>query len=201
MEMQEIIKGGWIMLPLLICSIAAVGTMMERFCYFRRIRLMGEPEAFLECVNKGKLEEALEKTVGSNLPVMRVLRSGVEEPSVITKSMESAAILEVSKLKRGMPILDTIITVSPLLGLLGTIVGMMSSFNIMAMSGIAQPNAVTGGVGEALISTASGIVVAVAALLPYNYFSVRIEQEIEHIEYYASKLEGLYLKMTKGEAA
>ncbi len=124
----------------------------------------------------------------SHLPVMRVLRAGLThaEPS---GAMEAAGVAELSLMRRGLPALDTIVTLSPLLGLLGTIIGMIKSFNIMAASGMGQPHAVTGGVAEALVCTAAGIAVAVVTLVPYNYFLARIEREAEGIEAYATRLE------------
>ena len=105
------------------------------------------------------------------------------------KAMEAAGIGELANMKRGMSALETIITLAPLLGLLGTIIGMIDSFGIMADQGIGQPHAVTGGVAEALICTAAGVFVAVLALVPYNYFLSRIEQQTELIEYYATRIE------------
>ena len=92
-------------------------------------------------------------------------------------------------LKQRLTILDTIITLAPLLGLLGTVTGMIGSFGIMSQVGIGQPHAVTGGVAEALIATATGLLIAIFTLVPYNYFSNRAEKEMEEIEYYASRLE------------
>ena len=106
--------------------------------------------------------------------------------------MEAAAIAEMTIIKRGLPVLDTIITLSPLLGLLGTIIGMISSFQVMAVGSLGQPPAITGGVAEALIATAAGIIVAVGSLIPYNYFLARVEKETEVIEYYATRLEVVF---------
>jgi biopolymer transport protein ExbB len=92
-------------------------------------------------------------------------------------------------MKRGLVALDTIITLSPLLGLLGTIIGMIGAFNVMATAGLGQPHAVTGGVAEALVCTAAGIAVAVVTLIPYNYFLSRVEGETDVIEVYATRLE------------
>ena len=120
-------------------------------------------------------------------PAVQVLATGLThrlaDPE---KSMMSRGFGEIGKMKRGLPTLDTIITLGPLLGLLGTIIGMIDSFGIMATEGLGQPHAVTGGVAEALICTAAGIFVAVAILIPYNYFLARVEQETERIEYYAT---------------
>ena len=103
--------------------------------------------------------------------------------------MEATGLVEVGRMKRGFPSLDTIITLSPLLGLLGTIIGMIDSFGIMAIEGMGSPHAVTGGVAEALICTAGGITVAVLALIPYNYFVARTENITEQIEHYATRTE------------
>jgi biopolymer transport protein ExbB len=103
--------------------------------------------------------------------------------------MEVAAQGEIPVLKKRLTTLDTIITLAPLLGLLGTVTGMIGSFGIMSQTGIGQPHAVTGGVAEALIATAPGLLIAILTLVPYNYFSNRAEREMEEIEYYASRLE------------
>ncbi|HSE88761.1 MAG TPA: MotA/TolQ/ExbB proton channel family protein [Candidatus Binatia bacterium] len=112
---------------------------------------------------------------------------GTPQPSY-SKAMEVAAQGEMPILKRRLVILDTIITLAPLLGLFGTITGMISSFGIMS-AGLGQPHAVTGGVAEALIATATGLLIAILALIPYNYFTTRAEKEMEDIEYYASRME------------
>lgn len=103
--------------------------------------------------------------------------------------MEAAAQGEIPLLKNRLGALDTIVTLAPLLGLLGTVVGMIGSFDVMSEAGMGQPHAVTGGVAEALIATATGLLIAILTLVPYNYFTSRAEREIEEIEYYASRLE------------
>jgi biopolymer transport protein ExbB len=97
--------------------------------------------------------------------------------------------VEIGRMKAGLPVLDTVVTLAPLLGLLGTIIGMVQSFQVMATSGIGQPHAVTGGVAEALIATATGLLVAIVALLPHNYFAARAERFTDRIEAYATRLE------------
>lgn len=187
--MNEILKGGWMMLPLALCSIIAVTIIIERFLFFRRLGSAAVAEEVLEMVNKGKINEALNLTRSSSMPLETVLAAGIINRTDAAKAMEAAGITACSIMKRGLPALDTIVTLSPLLGLLGTIIGMISSFQIMALSGMGQPHAVTGGVAEALIATATGITVAVISLIPYNYFLARIERETEVIEHYATRLE------------
>jgi biopolymer transport protein ExbB len=86
-------------------------------------------------------------------------------------------------------VLDTIVTLSPLLGLLGTVTGMISAFGVMATTGINQPHAITGGVAEALIATAAGLAIAIATLVPYNYFQNRAERTLDEIEAQGTRLE------------
>jgi hypothetical protein len=87
--------------------------------------------------------------------------------------MEAAAQIELHHLKRYLPALDTVITLVPLLGLLGTVTGMISSFGIVSEAGLGQPQAITGGVAEALIATATGLAIAILTLVPYNYFRAK----------------------------
>lgn len=182
-------KGGWIMVPLAACSLLAVTIIVERLIFFRMIGLHQPADDVLTLVEQGRYEEALAKTERFNLPVVKVLKAGLGYRRDPLKAMEVAGLSEISTMKRGLTVLETIITLSPLLGLLGTIIGMIGSFQIMTISGTSQPHAVTGGVAEALIATATGITVAVITLIPYNYFLRRVEQETETIEQYATRFE------------
>ncbi|MCH8039672.1 MAG: MotA/TolQ/ExbB proton channel family protein [Nitrospinae bacterium] len=195
---QILISGGWMMVPIVLCSIVAVTVIIERVWFFRRNRFHQEADQMLALIQQGKFSEALSLGGRNSTLLLRVLAAGVlarnSEPE---KAMESAGIAEVSALKRGLMTLDTIITLAPLLGLLGTIIGMIDSFGIMAESGIGQPHAVTGGVAKALICTAAGIIVAVVSLVPYNYFLSRIERYTELIEEYATRAESVFHKATE----
>jgi biopolymer transport protein ExbB len=177
------------MFPLAICSVVSVTIIIERLLFFRRIGQAHRAEEVLALVRTQRADEALAIADEAPLPVMRVLRTGLTHSPEPSGAMESAGVAELSLMRRGLPALDTIITLSPLLGLLGTIIGMMNSFNVMAMSGLGQPHAITGGVAEALVCTAAGIAVAVITLIPYNYFLARVEGEAEAIEAYATRLE------------
>lgn len=189
-----LVKGGWMMVPIVLCSLVAVVIIIDRHFFFRRIRKKNQAEEVIELTRKGQSQEAMRiiedaEEAGNRLPVMKVLYEGINHFFEPEGSMEAAAAAEVSVMRRGLPALDTIITLSPLLGLLGTIIGMINAFNVMAVSGMGQPHAITGGVAEALICTAAGISVAVVALIPYNYFLARIERETDLIETMATRLE------------
>ncbi len=185
-----LIAGGWMMIPLLVCSVVTVAIVFERVWYFYKLPRTDAANRMVELVTCGKFSDALALNEHRTHPVLQVLTAGILarafEPE---KAMEAAGIAEVRRMKRGLAALDTIITLAPLLGLLGTIIGMIDSFGIMAEQGMGQPHAVTGGVAEALICTATGILIAVVALIPYNCFLARIEELTEHIEQYATRTE------------
>lgn len=185
-----IVKGGIVMIPLMICSVISLAVTIERVIFWRRIRSRDPVNQMLRFTGRGELDEALRLGQKSPSPVGRVLAAGLahRNPSP-SKAMEAAAQAEVPVLKRRLTLLDTIITLAPLLGLLGTVVGMISSFGIMSEVGMGQPHAVTGGVAEALIATATGLLIAILTLIPYNYFTARVEREMEEMECYASRLE------------
>lgn len=187
--LEILIMGGWVMVPLGLCSLAAVSVIVERLLYFSKIDAAQQAEEVVRLAGQGKLDDAQLLAKGGKVPLLRVLAAGMENRLTAANAMEAAAMIEIATMKRGLPVLDTIITLSPLLGLLGTIIGMISSFQVMAIGGMGQPHAVTGGVAEALIATATGIGVAVVSLIPYNYFLAKVEAETEVIEYQATKLE------------
>jgi len=178
------------MVPLLACSIIALAVVIERYLFWRKIGSHQPVENLLRWVEGQDYAKAMAAGEATDSPVARVLAAGLahRNPSP-AKAMEVAAQAQIPLLRKRLPILDTIITLAPLLGLLGTVVGMIGSFDIMSASGIGQPHAVTGGVAEALIATATGLLIAIVTLVPYNYFSTRAEKETEQIEYYASRLE------------
>ncbi len=185
-----LVKGGPVMVPLAACSVVALAVILERAWTWRGLARTGDPEAVLAQAAGGHWEEAYLLGEASRSPAARVLAAGIRHRNpAATLAMESAARAETARLKRFLPVLDTIITLSPLLGLLGTVTGMISAFGVMAQSGMNSPNAITGGVGEALIATAAGLAVAIAALVPFNFFNSRVDVMLDAIEGYGSRLE------------
>jgi len=194
-----LIKGGVMMIPLLICSVISLAIVIERFLYWYRIRSRDLPERMLQLVEDEKIQSALELTKGAKDPTLRVMAVAIEHSNPSAgEAMEAAALAEIPRMKQYLPVLDTIVTLAPLLGLLGTITGMISSFGIMSLAGIGQPHAITGGIAEALIATATGLSVAICTLVPYNYFLSKSERKIEEMETYASRLELLLRRRKEG---
>ena len=187
---QTLAKGGPVMIPLVLCSVLALAVVVERLAFWRRHGDLGPAERTLELAELGKLDQALEVARASRTATARVVAAGLAErqapPAAV---MEAAAQAEMGRLRSYLPVLDTIITLSPLLGLLGTVTGMIAAFGILSTSGMNQPTAITGGVAEALIATAAGLAIAIATLVPYNYFLARTEQALDAMERLASRLD------------
>ncbi len=191
--------GGPIMYPLLLCSVISLTIIIERTIFWLGVG-MGRNQALLDEVldlsRQGDWDTIKEKAKGSRNYVIRILISGIlhREYSMI-KAMEAAAADEISRMRRYMGVLDTMITVAPLLGILGTVLGIIDSFDMLGTSGIDHPRAVTGGIAQALITTASGLSIAIVTVFPYNYFNSRIERAAQIIEKYATSFEIVYEKI------
>ena len=196
-------KGGLVMIPLGACSVLALAVVIERAVAWLRLGSLADPDGVLARAASGRWEDAISAGERSRSPVARVLAAGIRRRNPAARlAMEAAAQDELARMRRYLPVLDTVITLSPLLGLLGTVTGMIGAFGIMAQAGLNQPTAITGGVAEALIATAAGLGVAIVALVPYNFFQRRAEAMAETIERYGSKLELLLAEagLAVGEA-
>lgn len=197
-------SGGPVMYPLLACSFVVLTVVIERSLFWLRIgldrnrRLVDE---ILELCRDGDWEAVRLKTAGCKDFVVRILVSGIlhREFSML-KAMEAAAADEVQRMRRYMGVLDTMITVAPLLGIFGTVTGIITSFEMLGASGITHPEAVTAGVAEALITTASGLAIAIFSVFPYNYFNAKVERAVLSIEKYATSLEIVYEKLNHLDA-
>lgn len=185
-----LVKGGVLMVPILLASVVSLALIIERVLFWRRQRCSEKIIEVLKEAEAGRFEKAIEMCDSDASPVARVLKAGLMSPEGgAALAMEAEAMGEVREMNRYLPALDTIITLAPLLGLLGTIVGMIGSFGIIAEAGLTRPLAVTGGISEALIATAAGIIVAVLTLVPHNFFQSRAERMTAEIERYATRLE------------
>ena len=188
-----LLKGGVVMVPLLASSILALGIVLERWWFWQRFRTQENGERILILVAAGLLPQAMQMAHISRHPVAKVLFAGLEHrSSAPSMAMEAASQAELHRLKCYLPLLDTVITLAPLLGLLGTITGMISAFGLVSASGLGQPHAITGGVAEALIATATGLAIAILTLIPYNYFRAKVEAITQLMEQRATRLELLF---------
>lgn len=198
--LQLIEKGGPVMYPLLVCSLIVLTLVIERGLFWLTIewrRRRSLVDEVLELCRAGDWEAVRRKTTGCKDFVVRVLVSGIlHRDFSMLKAMEAAAADTVQRMRRFMGVLDTMITVAPLLGILGTVTGIISSFDMLGSAGIENPGLVTAGVAEALITTAFGLTIAILSVIPYNYFNARVERAVLDMEKYATSLEIVYEKMT-----
>lgn len=194
--LNTLAKGGPVMVPLAVCSMLAATVMIERFLALRRGDRGGEEliGQIRKAYRAGDGAEALAECERVGGPVGNVLAAGLRaslrgEP--VREAMEEQALADQRVLHRRLVVLDTVVTLAPLLGLLGTVLGMISAFRIISVSGTSHPAGITGGVAEALIATASGLAIAIVCLIGYNWCRDKLRQITEEIELRATQLENL----------
>jgi len=187
------VRGGPIMYPLLICSLISVAVIVERIIFWlsaergRDTLLISD---MLQMAEKGLYEKAAQRARGSRDYIARILLEGIVHRSYsLSQALAMGAEEEIKRMRRNLTILDTIITLAPLLGILGTVMGIIDSFHLLGAAGIESPRVVTEGIAQALITTAAGLTIAIMTLIPYNYFLSRIERSTREIEKFASSLE------------
>jgi biopolymer transport protein ExbB len=195
------IKGGPVMYALLACSVITTTVIIERVLFWIREDLHRDRDLvynILELSRKGDWEAIRQKVTGSKDYVIRILIAGIlHKDFSMTKAMESAAADQVKRMRRYLYILDTMVTIAPLLGIFGTVTGVMTSFEALGISGIERPFAVTAGIAEVLICTASGLAIAIPSVFFYNYFNSKTEAAVVTIEKYATSLEIVYEKLVQ----
>ncbi|MEN9840740.1 MAG: hypothetical protein RL376_540 [Verrucomicrobiota bacterium] len=203
--MELFVHGGWIMWPILLVSFVAVTAVVERSLFLITETFRRQPmvvEQMLEKVEKGDAAGAISLGTPSKDYVARVLVYALtNKDHSLTNAFTRAANQELNRFQRGIAVLDTCITISPLLGLLGTVLGMMNTFGALGDGDIAaNAGKITGGVGEALIATAAGLVIAIIGLLPYNILNSRVEEARHNITDAANALELTIKKEEAGRA-
>ncbi len=184
-------KGGPVMWPLVCASVLALGAVIERVNFLiveQRKRNPQLVQDFLTAVRRGEMERAIHISSSTEYYVVRALGYALAHKH---KSLEHALLYaqenELKRFRRGIPLLDIVITLAPLLGLLGTVTGMMGSFSLIGGE-LSTPGAITGGIAEALIATAFGLGIAITALIPFNLLNFREEKARLEIESAAAQL-------------
>ncbi|MCU0792166.1 MAG: MotA/TolQ/ExbB proton channel family protein [Opitutaceae bacterium] len=203
--MELFVHGGWIMWPLLAVSFVAVTAVVERSIFLITENARRQPlvvEQMLEKVEAGDVSGAVATGEKSKDYVARVLVYALtHKDHSLTNAFTRAANQELNRFQRGIAVLDTCITIAPLLGLLGTVLGMMNTFGALGDGDIAaNAGKITGGVGEALIATAAGLLIAIVGLLPYNILNTRVEEARHNITDAANALELTIKKEAAGRA-
>jgi biopolymer transport protein ExbB len=198
-------KGGPIMWPLLATSLVALSVVVERLLFIAREKRRRQPavvEAILTHLEQGDIESAIRRGGGSEDFVARSLVYGLEHRSEsFSNALLRAAGRELKRFNRGLGILDTLITLAPLLGLLGTVTGMIHAFGLLGGRELDAPAAITGGIAEALIATAFGLGIAIVALIPFNYLNGRLEEARHDIQDAATHVELLLSRLERQDVA
>lgn len=190
---------GWIVYPLSALALAALVVVIDRaYVFWRFGSIPLQPDA-----------RGIEAAIGA-LParhaarrLMQPLRDQADKPSWWIEERAGAVAVQIQRdMSRGLWVLETIVTAAPLLGLLGTILGMMQAFQLLGEKGLVSPSGVTGGVAQALVATAIGLVIALVALFAFNYFSRRMDRLVEDLETFAGAwLAGVRLERGEQDCA
>jgi len=181
--------GGPVMILLLIMSVVALAVIIERWWALHKAKI--NVNEFLAKIRKalivGKsIRDAIKVCEQYRGPVASIMKAGLlkygQPKEDIEKSIENAALYEISRLEKRLVILASIANIAPLLGFLGTVTGMINSFDALAEAGLSNPGAVAEGISEALITTAGGLTIAIPVQLAYNYFMSQINRSVRDIE-------------------
>ena len=196
-------SGGPLMWPLLLCSLVVVTLILERSLFWFYLEKERNRSLVDEVLHLAEVDDWLairDKTKDSHDFVIRILVVGiVHRQFCMAKAMQAEAEVSIQRMQRSMPALDTMITVAPLLGILGTVLGIISSFEVLGSGGLSDPRAVTGGIAQALVTTATGLAISIVTVVPYNFFNSRIGQAVHVMEKYATSLEVVYQKNEAGQ--
>ena len=193
--MLELLKpGGFIMIPLLVCSILALAIIIERFYALRISRVL--PQATINelwrWIKKKELNSRKLRLIQESSPLGRIMAAGLANArygrDVMKESIEHEASQVVHDLERFLNPLGTIAVITPLLGLLGTVIGMIRVFAQIQLAGVGDPGVLAGGISEALITTAAGLTIAIPALIFHRFFIRRVDEMVVNMEQEAMKL-------------
>jgi biopolymer transport protein ExbB len=195
-------RGGPVMYPLLFCSLLSLTLIVERIIFWtreERTRNRKLLTRFMELIEENDLTRAKEMTKDTRDFVIRVLVCGiVHREFSLRDALQMSADEEIGRMRKYLPILDTMITLAPLLGILGTVIGIIRSFNMLGTIGVEDPGMITAGIGQALITTAFGLIIAIFALIPFNYFQSRVDTAVSEMEKYGTNLEIIVEKNKNG---
>lgn len=173
-------KGGPFMWPLLLLSVLGVIFIIERLWAYHSVK-MNTAEFTIGVktrIQKGDVRAAIKLCESQKSPIAAVVKAGLLKygrgREIVENAVATSAVVEASRLERGLAVLASVANIAPLLGFLGTVSGMIASFDVIAKQGLTDPGAVAGGISEALITTATGLVIAIPMLAAYNYFTGKV---------------------------
>ena len=205
--MVEIVKaGGWLMAPIILCAIIAMGIILERFWTLQQKRVIPQDltSKVWGWVKKDQLDHKQIQTLHQGSPLGQILAAGLinrdRDRTVLKDSIEDTGRHVVHELERYLEMLGTVAAISPLLGLLGTVLGMVEVFTDITTHGVGNPATLAGGIATALITTAAGLTVAIPALIGYRYYRTRVDTLVVDMEKEAIKLvEALHRRQQRAQ--
>jgi biopolymer transport protein ExbB len=187
--------GGIVLYILIFCSIVSIAVIVERLLYYRRMSSTKLPE-FMEMIRhelqKGNIKKAIAICDDTDAPFAKVAQVGLkldgQSERLVSQAMEREVVVETIKLERFISISATIGSTAIYIGLLGTVIGIMRAFQDISMSGVGGVNVIIGGISQSLIATAAGLIVAIPAVIAYNFFVRTIDRFVAEMELCASEL-------------
>jgi biopolymer transport protein ExbB len=193
--MWEIVRaGGPVMWPIILCSIAAAAIILERLWTLQDKRVLPREltQKVWQMIENNQVNDKVIAALEQNSPLGRVLAAGLSNRhrprEIIMERLEDTGRHVIYELERFLNTLGTIAGISPLLGLLGTVIGIIRAFNAIQESGVGDPRALSGGIAQALITTAAGLIVAIPALFSYRYLRGKVERIVIEMEKDAIRL-------------
>lgn len=187
-------EGGWTMVFLLFCSLGALAIIVEKAWNLRRPLVLPDStkNALISLLESGSVRRAREYCIEHMMPLTRLVnaallsrRYGKEE---MREAVRDQGRQEVAALERFLPLLGTVAAVAPLLGLLGTVIGMRETFQVITQVGPGHPDALSGGIAKALITTVTGLMIAIPALVFHNIFHSRVGRYVREMESFALRI-------------
>lgn len=193
--MPEIIAaGGWMMAPIIACSVLAMGILIERFWILRKARVLPPrlTSQIWEWLKNNEMDQTRIQVIQDSSPLGRILAAGLinrdHSREIMKESIEDTGRHVAHELERFVGALSTIAAITPLLGLLGTVLGMIKVFTVITTSGVGNPGELAGGISQALITTAAGLSVAIPTLIFHRLFKSKVENLIVDMEEQALQL-------------
>ncbi len=197
-------KGGFLMYPIFFSSLLAIAIFFERMFYLKSIKTSTRKfgNRISDLIRKGNINFAISACRKNISPISQIILAALlkhgSSRDEIKEVIEDTARQEVTILERNLPILATIANIAPLLGLLGTVFGMIKAFQVVSVVGVGNPEALAGGISEALLTTAFGLSVAIPTIVAYNYLAHRVDRQIKEME--STSVEILELLTIKEDA-
>ncbi len=196
---EFVVQGGPIMVPLLISSVISLAVILERYIFFRRTQNNNQKlfKKYSRYIRRNQFKEAIRDLKKERGPVARVMASGLTiiggtGKNDLEEHLNLAGEQEVAKMEKNLMVLDVIASVSPLLGLLGTVLGIIDSFDILHLTGgVASPAQLSSGIARALLTTATGLFIAIPTMVFYSHFIGILNRRVRDLNRWTKEVQGL----------